>query len=169
LSKASVFVILKVVSGKRAGGGKRKGERRTDAMYDSVHVAKAAIRLAVTGSRQSEAQLIESLAEKGVSGVAVDIGGDVVNSIHVIIERAIIASRKNGLTKETHVQDGAIAGATREALTQIIQKATGLNGGGKIAICRHKEHLSVCIFMSIGLLHLNEVVIGLGHRSLPAD
>ncbi|MDR1028080.1 MAG: hut operon positive regulator HutP, partial [Clostridiales Family XIII bacterium] len=28
---------------------------------------------------------------------------------------------------------------------------------------------SVCIFMSIGLLHLNEVVIGLGHRSLPAE
>ncbi|MEL5900420.1 hut operon positive regulator HutP, partial [Clostridium sporogenes] len=25
----------------------------------------------------------------------------------------------------------------------------------------------VCIFMSIGLLHLNEVVIGLGHRSIP--
>ncbi|NFE50896.1 hut operon positive regulator HutP, partial [Clostridium botulinum] len=27
--------------------------------------------------------------------------------------------------------------------------------------------ISVCIFMSIGLLHLNEVVIGLGHRSIP--
>ena len=50
---------------------------------------------------------------------------------------------------------------------QIAEKATGLNGGGKIAICRHKEHLSVCVFMSIGLLYLNEVVIGLGHRSLP--
>ncbi|MDR3296185.1 MAG: HutP family protein [Clostridiales Family XIII bacterium] len=138
-------------------------------MYDSVDVAKAAIRLAITGSRQTEEQLIATLLEKGIRGAAVDVGGDMVNSIHVIIERAITVSRKNGLTKENHVQDGAIAGAAREAMTQVIQKATGLNVGGKIAICRHQEHLSVCIFMSIGLLHLNEVVIGLGHRSLPYD
>ncbi|NLZ35178.1 MAG: hut operon positive regulator HutP, partial [Clostridiales bacterium] len=25
----------------------------------------------------------------------------------------------------------------------------------------------VCIFLSVGLLHLNEVVIGLGHRAIP--
>ncbi|MFA5528244.1 MAG: HutP family protein, partial [Peptostreptococcales bacterium] len=62
---------------------------------------------------------------------------------------------------------GAIAGAAKDAIMQIAVKSSGLNGGGKIGICRHKEHLSVCIFMSIGLLHLNEVVIGLGHRSIP--
>lgn len=60
-----------------------------------------------------------------------------------------------------------MAGATREALFQIYQKANGFNVGGKIGIARCGEHLSVCIFMSIGLLHLNEVVIGLGHRSIP--
>jgi hypothetical protein len=65
------------------------------------------------------------------------------------------------------VQDGAIAGAAREAVAQIAEKAIGLNGGGKIAITRYGEHLSVCVFMSIGLLHLNDVVIGLGHRSVP--
>lgn len=138
-------------------------------MYDSVDVARASIKLALTSTRSSEEQLILKLKEKQIYGAAVDIGGDIVNSIHVIIERAIVASRKSGITKECHVQDGAIAGAAREALMQIIAKATGLNGGGKIAICRHKEHLSVCIFMSIGLLHLNEVVIGLGHRSLPEN
>ena len=74
-----------------------------------------------------------------------------------------------GITRENHVQDGAIAGAAREAVAQIADKAIGLNGGGKIAIARFGEHLSVCIFMSIGLLHLNDVVIGLGHRSLPMD
>jgi hypothetical protein len=142
---------------------------KENTMYDSVDVAKAAIRLAITGSRQSEEHLIETLREKGIHGAAVDIGGDVLNSIHLIIERAILASRKNGVTRENHVQDGAIAGAAREAIAQIIQKASGLNGGGKVAICRHKEHLSVCIFMSIGLLYLNDVVIGLGHRSLPAE
>lgn len=138
-------------------------------MYDSVDVARAAIKLAITPSRSSEEQLIIKFKEKEIFGAAVDIGGDVVNSIHIVIERAIIASRKSGVTRECHVQDGAIAGAAREALMQIAAKATGLNGGGKVAVCRHKEHLSVCIFMSIGLLHLNEVVIGLGHRSLPAE
>ncbi|MDR2088888.1 MAG: HutP family protein [Clostridiales Family XIII bacterium] len=138
-------------------------------MYDSVDVAKAAIRLAVTGSRQSEEQMIEMLREKGIKGAAMDIGGDMIHSIHIIIERAITISRRNGVTKENHVQDGAIAGATREAISQISQKSLGLNGGGKIAICRHKEHLSVCIFVSIGLLYLNDVVIGLGHRALPSD
>ena len=137
--------------------------------YDSVDVARAAVRLAVTSSRESEEKYIATLGEAGVKAAAVDIGGDIMSSIHVVIERAIIASRKAGLTKENHVQDGAIAGAAREAVAQIAEKAIGLNGGGKIAIARHGEHLSVCVFMSIGLLHLNDVVIGLGHRSIPID
>ncbi|MCL2111436.1 MAG: HutP family protein [Clostridiales bacterium] len=137
--------------------------------YDSVDVARAVVRLAVTSSRESEEKYVASLVEAGVKAVAVDIGGDITTSIHTVIERAIIASRKAGLTKENHVQDGAIAGAAREAVAQIATKAIGLNGGGKIAIVRSGEHLSVCIFMSIGLLHLNDVVIGLGHRSVPLD
>lgn len=134
-----------------------------------MDVARAAIKLAITSSRASEEQLIEKLKEKGIYGVAVDVGGNIIDTIHIVIERAILASRKTGITKECHVHDGAIAGAAREAIMQIAMKANGLNGGGKIGICRHREHLSVCIFMSIGLLHLNEVVIGLGHRSLPED
>jgi len=137
--------------------------------FDSIDVARAAIRLALTPTREAEEKYISSIAESGVKAAAVDIGGDITNSIHIVIERAIIASRKAGVTRENHVQDGAIAGAAREAVTQIVEKAIGLNGGGKIAIARYGEHLSVCIFMSIGLLHLNDVVIGLGHRSLPLD
>jgi len=140
-----------------------------DKKYDSIDVARAAIRLALTPTREAEEKYIASVAESGVKAAAVDIGGDITSSIHVVIERAIIASRKAGVTRENHVQDGAIAGAAREAVTQIVEKAIGLNGGGKIAIARYGEHLSVCIFMSIGLLHLNDVVIGLGHRSLPLD
>lgn len=138
-------------------------------MYDSVDVARYTIRLAITENREEEDLLIREYKDKEVKAVAMDIGGNVVESVHVIIERAIHASRRTGLTKECHVEDGAIAGAAREAITQIANRSVGLNGGGKIAICRHKEHLSICIFMSIGLLHLNEVVIGLGHRSLPLD
>ena len=137
--------------------------------FNSIDVARAAVRLAVTPSRESEEKYIASLAEAGLKAVAVDIGGDIMSSIHIIIERAILASRKAGLTKENHVQDGAIAGAAREAVSQIAVKAVGLNGGGKIAVVRFGEHLSVCVFMSIGLLHLNDVVIGLGHRSVPIE
>ena len=138
-------------------------------MFDSVDVARFAVKLAITENRTEEDTLIKGLIDKEVKAVAIDIGGNVLDSVHIIIERAIHASRKSGLTKECHVEDGAIAGAAREAITQIANRSMGLNGGGKIAICRHKEHLSICIFMSIGLLHLNEVVIGLGHRSLPLD
>ena len=137
--------------------------------YDSIDVARAAIRLAVTPTREAEEKYIASLGEAGVMAAAVDFGGDITGSIHLIIERAILASRKAGITKENHVQDGAIAGAAREAVAQVANKAIGLNGGGKIAVARSGEHLTVCVFMSIGLLHLNDVVIGLGHRSVPLE
>lgn len=134
---------------------------------DSMDIARASIEIATTSSRSVEDQLISELKNKGIKGAAVDIGGNLINSIPKIIERAIVASRRSGLTKENHVHDGAVAGAAREAIMQVATKANGLNVGGKIGIARYGEHISVCIFMSIGLLHLNEVVIGLAHRSLP--
>ncbi|MDO4481664.1 MAG: HutP family protein [Bacillota bacterium] len=136
-------------------------------MYDSIDVARAAVQVALTPSRQSEENLINRLGEKGLKAAAVDVGGNINDTIHIVIERAIIASRKCGVTQENHIHDGAIAGAAREAIMQISSKVNGLNGGGKIGICRAGEHLSVCIFMSAGLLHLNEVVIGLAHRAVP--
>ncbi|HBG22016.1 MAG TPA: hut operon positive regulator HutP, partial [Peptococcaceae bacterium] len=59
---------------------------------------------------------------------------------------------------------GAVAGATREALSQISMKAVGYDVGGKIGIARHNDHVSVAVYFGIGLLHLDEVAIGLGHR-----
>lgn len=133
---------------------------------DSVDVAKASVRLAIA-SREEEKELEAEFREKGILTVAVDVGGNLINSIPKIIERALVASKRCGLIKDCHVHDGAVAGAAREAIAQLAPKANGLNVGGKIGIARHGEHLSLCIFMSIGLLHLNEVVIGLGHRSIP--
>ncbi len=137
-------------------------------MYDSIDVARAAIALAITPNRLEEEKMIEELAQKNIKAAAVDIGGDIINATHIVIERSIFIARKAGIIKEEHVQDGAVAGAAREAQTQIIAKAVGLNGGGKIAICRSDEHVTVCIFMSIGMMYLNEVVVGLGHRTIPA-
>lgn len=135
--------------------------------WDSIDVARASIEIAMSSSRAMEDNIIEEFKRKEIKTVAVDIGGNLIASIPKIIERAIISSRRTGVIKESHVHDGAVAGATREAIMQVASKASGLNAGGKIGIARHEEHLSVCIFMSIGLLHLNEVVIGLAHRSIP--
>jgi hypothetical protein len=134
--------------------------------WDSSDVAKASVQMAIS-SRTEEEHLISDFKNKGILTAAVDVGGNLIASIPKIIERSIVASRRSGITKECHVHDGAVAGATREAIIQVASKANGLNVGGKIGIARSGEHISVCIFMSIGLLHLNEVVIGLGHRSIP--
>lgn len=132
---------------------------------NSVDIAKASINMAIS-SRQEEERLIEEFKKDNVLAVAVDIGGNLNSSIQKIIERALVASKRTGIIRDCHVHDGAIAGATREAIMQVADKANGLNVGGKIGVARQGEHVSVCIFLSVGLLHLNEVVIGLGHRSI---
>lgn len=71
------------------------------------------------------------------------------------------------MIREEHLHEGAVIGATRDAVIQVANRANGQNVGGKIGIARGGEHISVCIFLSIGLLHLDEVVIGIGHRALP--
>lgn len=133
----------------------------------SLEVAKAAITVAMTSSREEEYQKIEELKLTGIRACAVDVGGNLLESIPKIIERAIVSSRRTNVVQDSHVTEGAVAGATREAIMQVAMKAIGLNVGGKIGIARKGEHLSVCIFMSIGLLHLNEIAIGLAHRSIP--
>ena len=60
-----------------------------------------------------------------------------------------------------------MAGAVRAALGQISAQAVGLSVGGKIGVARHGEHLCVAIYLGIGVLNLNEVAVGLAHRSLP--
>lgn len=134
--------------------------------YTSVDVAKISIKMAIS-SRDEEKKLEEEYKKYNIITAAVDVGGNINDSIPKVIERALVASKRSGVTKDCHVHDGAVAGATREALSYIMGKANGLNVGGKIGIARCGEHLSVCVFMSIGLLHLNEVVIGIGHRSIP--
>lgn len=134
---------------------------------ESIDVAKVAIKMALS-TRSEELELKESYAKKQIRVAAVDFGGDFVNSIKKIIERAVVAAKREGvIEEETHVLEGAVVGATREAISQVMQKALGLNVGGKIGIARWSEHISVAMFFGVGFLNLNEVVIGLGHRSIP--
>jgi hypothetical protein len=131
-------------------------------------VATAAIRMALSTSRSDEGQLKKELMDKyGVMSVAVDYGGEFISSVGKIVERSVVAAKREGVIKDTHADEGAVAGAAREAIAQIMPKALGLNIGGKIGVARHGDHVSVAIFMGIGLLHLDEVAIGLGHRAVP--
>ena len=130
-------------------------------------VATAAVKMALTSSRQEEGQLKKTLLEdQGVRAVAVDYGGEFISSVGKIVERAVVAGKRENVIKDTHADEGAVAGAAREAIAQIMPKALGLNVGGKIGIARLNDHVSVAIFMGIGLLHLDEVAIGLGHRAV---
>lgn len=130
----------------------------------SKDTAKAAIRLALTSSRDEEKMLQSKYAEKGILAAAVDFGGEFVPSIMRIIECAIVAAKREKIIADVLHEEGAVAGAAREALSQIQYKAIGLNVGGKIGIARCGEHLAVTMFFGIGLLHLNEIAIGLAHR-----
>lgn len=135
-------------------------------MPDSIAVAKASIEMAIS-TREEEKILESKFKERDILTVAVDVGGNINSSITKIMERALVAAKRSGIIKDCHVHDGAVIGAAREAIMQVSTKANGLNVGGKIGIARSGEHLSVAIFMSIGVLHLNDLVIGIGHRSIP--
>lgn len=130
----------------------------------SKEVAAAAIEMALTPDREAEGLKKAALLQKGIRTAAVDFGGDFISSVNKIIERAVVASKREGLIEESHIEEGSVAGAAREAVAQIMPKAIGLNVGGKIGIARSGEHIAVALFFGIGMLHLNEVGIGVGHR-----
>ncbi|MCX7614171.1 MAG: HutP family protein [Clostridiales bacterium] len=130
----------------------------------SREVAAAAIRLAVTGTMEEENSLKAELSTLELKVAAANFGGEFITSINKIIERAVVAAKREGVITGAHCEEGAVAGAAREALSQIINKALGSNIGGKIAIARYGEHVSVSVFFGIGLLHLNEIAVGMGHR-----
>lgn len=133
---------------------------------NSTKVAKIATKMAIC-NRNEEENLKKYYNEQGIKVTAVNIGGNINSSISKILESALVAAKRNQLIREEHLHEGAVIGATRDAIIQISNRANGQNVGGKIGIARGGEHISVCIFLNIGLLHLDEVAIGIGHRALP--
>ncbi|HIT85792.1 MAG TPA: HutP family protein [Candidatus Ornithomonoglobus intestinigallinarum] len=132
----------------------------------SRYVCKAAVTMAMSDDRAEESLHKERFAKKGIKTVAVDFGSDFNSAVKKILERAVVAARREGLIGEGHAEEGAVAGAAHEALQQIIDKCVGLNLGGKIGIARNDEHICVCVFFAVGLLNLNDIAIGLGHRAM---
>ena len=133
----------------------------------SREVCEAAVRIAVTSSREAENALKDEIKkESGILTVAAEFGGEFIDGVSKIIERALVAARREGLIGDSHAEEGAVAGAAMTAVNQLVPKATGLNVGGKIAVARSGDHVSVCLFFGIGLLRLNEMSIALGHRAI---
>lgn len=135
-------------------------------LQGSRKVAKVALEMALTEDREQEKEYKAKFIKEGIKTAAVDYGGDFITSLNKIIERAVVAAKREGVIKEIHAEEGAVAGALREAMSQIMQKALGLNIGGKIGIARQRDHISVAVFFGVGLLHLDEVAVGLGHRAV---
>ena len=135
-------------------------------MPDSRDVARAAITLAMTASREEESAQKKRLTGLEIRSAASDFGGDFVGSVMKIIERTVVIAKREGLIGEKDHEEGAIAGAAHDAVMQVIDKAMGLNIGGKIGVARADGHVAVAIFFTVGLVHLNEVCVGMGHRAV---
>lgn len=133
---------------------------------DSRDVARAAVMLAMTATREDETDMKSELGRIGIQAAAVDYGGEFVTSVMKMVERAVVAAKRENVIGDTSHEEGVVAGAAREALSQVSTKALGLNVGGKIGVARCGEHVAVAVFFAIGLVHLNEVCIGMGHRTI---
>lgn len=132
----------------------------------SRRVARAAMSIAMTDSHPEEQEHKRALAGHGIRAAAVDFGGEFVSSVRRIVERAVVAARREGVIGSSHAEEGAVAGATHEALLQVSRKALGLSVGGKVGIARQDDHVAVAVFFGVGLGHLDEVAVGLAHRAV---
>ena len=137
--------------------------------FQSADVARAAIRMALSENRSDENELREKLAKSGIRAVAVNFGGKFLDIIPKIYESAIVAAQRQHVISDTHVGDGSVVGAMESAIEQIKLMAMGMNVGGKIGIARWKERLCVAVFVEVGVLHFNEVTLGMAHRVLRND
>ena len=133
--------------------------------HNSLETAKAAIKMAIS-SRSEEKELQKDFAADDINTAAVDFGGEFNKSVPEIIERAVIAAKRENIIDNSHVAQGAVAGAAHDALAQIMPRTMGLNVGGKIGVARSGEHIVVAVFFGVGMFNLNEVTVGLSHRSL---
>lgn len=138
----------------------------TQIMPDSRAVARAAVMLALSITREDEAAHKQQLAAMQIRSAASDFGGDFSSSVMKIIERAVVIAKREGLISDKGHEEGAVAGAAHDAVIQLADKAMGLNVGGKIGVARAEGHVAVAIFFTVGLVHLNEVCVGLGHRAV---
>jgi hypothetical protein len=132
----------------------------------SRRVAQAAILMAISENREEERKLKHAQEAEGMRLAAMDFGGEALSSIPKIIERAVVGSKREGVILDSHAEEGAVAGAAHEVISQILGRAIGLNFGGKIGVARMGGHLCVAGFFAIGMINLDDVAIAVAHRAV---
>lgn len=132
----------------------------------SKEITTAAIKMAISADRNEEADVKKQLIARGIKCAAIDYGGEFLTAVPKILERAVVGAKREGVIGDSHLEEGAVAGAAHEAINQISSKALGLNLGGKIAIASNGTHIAVCVFFAVGLLNLNDVAVGVAHRAI---
>ena len=138
-------------------------------MLQSSDIGRAALRMALTENRKEEYALRDELKEQDIQAVALNFGGRFLDILPKIYESAIVAAQRQKVISDSHVGDGSVLGAVESAIDQVKIKALGMNVGGKLGIARWKEHLCVAIYIGVGVLHFNEVAVGMAHRALRDD
>ena len=66
-------------------------------LYGSKEVARAAIQMCLTRSREEEKLLKEQFQREGIATAAVDFGGEFITSVTKIVERAVVAAKEKEL------------------------------------------------------------------------
>ena len=65
---------------------------------ESREVARAAIEISMTPSREEESLLKRKFLEMGIRATAVDYGGEFLSSMQKVVERAVVAARREQVT-----------------------------------------------------------------------
>jgi len=129
-------------------------------------VARAALSISLTKDKSDETSVKMTFRRSGIMTASFNIAGDFIPSLQTWIEQTLALAKSEGIICGSFVDAGALVGAAREALAQVMPKAVGVNVGGKIGLAYCNENLAVAVFLGIGLLHLNDVAVGLGHRAV---
>ena len=74
---------------------------------NSKEVARAALEMALTNSREEERLHKERLRALEIRSAAVDFGGETVQAVKTIIERAVVAGKRELLIEDTHAEEGS--------------------------------------------------------------
>ena len=117
----------------------------------------------MTQSRDEEQRWRQTLRQQDIG--AAGFGGDFLTGIWRIVERAVVAAKREQVIGDSHLGKRAAWPARARALNQVTPKALGMSVGGKIGIATPEACGGGRVF-NIGLGHLDEVCIGLGHRAI---
>ncbi|MDD4571529.1 MAG: HutP family protein, partial [Clostridia bacterium] len=80
-------------------------------MVESKKVAAAAMKMALTENMEEENVLKAVLLKQGIHAAAVNYGGDSLVSVTKILERSVVAAKREGVIRDVHSDEGAVAGA----------------------------------------------------------